>query len=87
MAKVAMDDASSAIPRAIHDHCGWPIRPRDLVSAVLRPSTSTTNAVTVTTDMPPRRWWALLCRSVASAMTLRSDSATAASPRRVRPLV
>ena len=48
MAKVAMDDASSTIPRAIHDHCGWPIRPSDLVRAVRLPRTSTTNAATVT---------------------------------------
>ena len=89
MAKVAMDDASSAIPRAIHDHCGWPIRPRDLVSAVLRPSTSTTNAVTVTTDMPPRRWWALLCRSVrvSDDVCARTRADARASPlgRAVRP--
>ena len=82
MAKVAMDDASRATPRAIHDHCGWPIRPRDRVSAVRLPSTSTTNAATVRTDTPPRRKCALLRRFVASALTSRSDSGTAAaSPR------
>ena len=76
-------------PKAIHDHCGWPIRPRDLVSAVLLPSTSTTNAATVMTETPPRRRCALLRRSVASA--LRSRSRTPAPPRRrrgrcIRPL-
>src|SRR6202050_2664028 len=83
-AKVVMDNTSRAIPRAIHDHWGWPILPKDLASAERLPSTSTTNAATVATDNPPRRRRARCGRFVASALAPLSDSdPAAASPRTV----
>ena len=74
MAKVAMDDASKRTPRAIHDHCGWSMRRGTSSGRSAFRGRAPRTAATVAVDTPPRRRCALPRRSVASAVTSRSDS-------------